>query len=71
MISHPEVTSVIVWEIAQSGLLSWISGDSAARAPGDGWFVVSDEYIASHSYWDWQDGWVFRRREFHRKSSAN
>jgi Dolichyl-phosphate-mannose-protein mannosyltransferase len=67
MAARPEVKRVIVWEIVGSSFFGWSAGDPAASGLGDGWTVASDEQIVTHSYWSWQDEWVLRRREFHRK----
>jgi hypothetical protein len=70
MADHPDVTRVITWQAAMPGLnYSWF-GDPVTTGLGDGWVVVSDERIVVHYYWSWSNEWVFRRREFQRKSPA-
>jgi len=70
MAASPQVTRVIVWETVGPGLFGWRFGDRAASVLGDGWLVTSDERIVTHSYWNWEEEWVLRRREFRRKSMS-
>jgi len=68
MAGGPEVTRVIVWDIVGPRFFAWSFGDPAASGLGDGWLLASDDQIITYSYWTWDERWVLRRREFHRKS---
>jgi hypothetical protein len=70
MAAHPEVTRVIVWDVMPPEFALWGFGDPAAAGLGDGWLLASDQKITAHWYWTWADEFVFRRREFQRKSAA-